>query len=108
MSKEVVFACPSCGASLSADSGASSVQCQFCGNTAAVPAALRDSAPAYKPTAYAPPAAASGFGFGFAFRRLAVFTPEPADHEFLRGHGSPVSCVNSASEMGRREQIAAG
>ena len=45
MSKQVVFPCPSCGATLSADSSSASVQCQFCGNTAAVPAALRDSVP---------------------------------------------------------------
>ena len=75
MSKQVVFACPSCGASLSADSSASSVQCQFCGSSAAVPAALRDNAassPAYAPLPYAAPAASSGLAFGGDRSRLAA------------------------------------
>lgn len=37
MPQQIVFPCPSCGASVSADEGASQVQCQFCGNTAYVP-----------------------------------------------------------------------
>ena len=58
MSNQLVFPCPSCGASLSVDSSASSVQCQFCGSSAAVPASLRRSSPSNAP--YAAPAPASG------------------------------------------------
>ena len=43
MSSQSVFACPSCGASLSANPGERSIQCQFCGSTVAVPAAMRTS-----------------------------------------------------------------
>jgi hypothetical protein len=44
MPQQVVFPCPSCGGSLSADEGATRVQCHFCGNTAPVPEALRGPA----------------------------------------------------------------
>jgi hypothetical protein len=73
MSKQVVFPCPQCGATLSVDSSAGSVQCQFCGSTAAVPAALRDSAPSipsYSP--YAAPAPTSGLAFGGDRSKLAA------------------------------------
>jgi hypothetical protein len=42
---QIVFSCPNCGASQSVDDSASSTQCQFCGNTIAVPAALRGAGP---------------------------------------------------------------
>ena len=71
MSNQVVFPCPSCGASLSADSSANSVQCQFCGSTSAVPAGLRDSAPSV--SAYGTPSgSASGLGFGGDRSKLAA------------------------------------
>jgi hypothetical protein len=41
MPQQLVFPCPSCGASLSADPSANTVQCQFCGTTSAIPPALR-------------------------------------------------------------------
>ncbi len=44
MPQQIVFPCPSCGTSLSAEEGALRVQCQFCGNTALVPEALRGPA----------------------------------------------------------------
>ena len=44
MTLPIVFPCPSCGGSLSAVEGALRVQCPFCGNTAAVPEALRGPA----------------------------------------------------------------
>lgn len=44
MPQQIVFPCPSCGASLSVDPGAGTTQCQFCGSTAVVPAALRGAA----------------------------------------------------------------
>ena len=71
MSNQVVFPCQSCGASLSADSSANSVQCQFCGSTSAVPAALRESAPSV--SAYGTPSgAASALGFGGDRSKLAA------------------------------------
>jgi len=72
MSNQVVFACPSCGASLSADPSASSVQCQFCGNTATVPASLRTSPPSFSSTpAYTIPDPISG-AFGGDRTKLAA------------------------------------
>jgi hypothetical protein len=41
MPQQLVFPCPSCGASLSANPTASTVQCQFCGTTSAIPQSLR-------------------------------------------------------------------
>jgi sugar lactone lactonase YvrE len=41
MPKLNVFACPSCGASLSVDEGAATTKCQFCGNTVIVPEEIR-------------------------------------------------------------------
>jgi len=46
MPQQVVFPCPSCGASLSVDSGAATAQCQFCGSTVRVPSELRTPAAA--------------------------------------------------------------
>jgi hypothetical protein len=45
MAKLVVFPCPTCGASMSADDSDASARCQFCGNTATVPAELRSQTP---------------------------------------------------------------
>ena len=60
MPKQVVFPCPSCGASLSVDESAAAVQCQFCGSTAMVPAALRGPAP--QPSApYTPPVSSAPY-----------------------------------------------
>jgi predicted RNA-binding Zn-ribbon protein involved in translation (DUF1610 family) len=45
MAKLRVFACPSCGASLSVDEGtAATTKCQFCGNTVIVPEEIRGAA----------------------------------------------------------------
>lgn len=49
MPKIQVFACPSCGASLSVDEGEKQVKCQFCGNTVIVPRELRPEPPS-RPT----------------------------------------------------------
>jgi hypothetical protein len=46
MPKLNVFACPSCGASLSVDGSAATTKCQFCGNTVIVPAEIRGQAAA--------------------------------------------------------------
>jgi hypothetical protein len=46
MPQPIVFPCPSCGASVSAEEGDVRAQCQSCGNTAQVPAALRGAVPA--------------------------------------------------------------
>ncbi len=46
MPKLTVLSCPSCGASLSIEQGASTAQCSFCGNTSVVPQELRGSSPA--------------------------------------------------------------
>jgi LSD1 subclass zinc finger protein len=70
MSNQMVMPCPSCGASMSVDPGASSVQCQFCGTTSAVPAELRASGraaagasnPLYQPLPYSDPAPAGNVG----------------------------------------------
>lgn len=55
MPQQIVFPCPSCGASPSADEGALRVPYQFCGNTAQVPEALRglaaETGPASRPGA---------------------------------------------------------
>jgi LSD1 subclass zinc finger protein len=50
MPKLQVLACPSCGASLSIEQGASTVQCAFCGNTSVVPQELRGPAPSARPS----------------------------------------------------------
>jgi len=61
MPQQVVFPCPSCGASVSAEQGARMTQCQFCGSTVAVPGATAGAAPqpgaSYPPSgpAFAPP-----------------------------------------------------
>ncbi len=59
MPQQIVFPCPSCGASLSADEGSARVQCQFCGNTAQVPGSMGGGAgqpfPAAQPYAAAQP-----------------------------------------------------
>lgn len=74
MPKQVVFPCPSCGASLSADESASSTQCQFCGTTAVVPAALRGAGP--QPSApyasAAPASGTAGLGYGHDRTKLAA------------------------------------
>src|SRR3990172_6181441 len=49
MAKPQVFACPSCGASLHVEGDASTLKCQFCGNTVVVPEDLRRKAPAPAP-----------------------------------------------------------
>jgi streptogramin lyase len=46
MPKLHVFACPSCGASLSVDGDAATTKCQFCGNTVIVPEEMRGKAEA--------------------------------------------------------------
>ena len=46
MPKLSVFACPSCGASLSVEESAATTTCQFCGNTIIVPEELRGHAAA--------------------------------------------------------------
>jgi hypothetical protein len=56
---QIVFPCPNCGASQSVDDSASSTQCQFCGNTIAVPAAVR-GAGQQTAAPYAPAGPASG------------------------------------------------
>jgi|GEM_PF-1295029 len=53
MPKLQVLACPSCGASLSIEQGASTALCSFCGNTSVVPEELRGSAASS--SAYNPP-----------------------------------------------------
>lgn len=45
MPSQVVFPCPNCGASQSVEEGTVSTQCQFCGNTVAVPEELRPKTP---------------------------------------------------------------
>ncbi len=45
MPKLQVLSCPSCGASLSIEQGASTATCSFCGNTSVVPESLRGSSP---------------------------------------------------------------
>ena len=59
MPQQVVFPCPSCGASLSAEAGASTAQCQFCGSTVSVPNAMRGQ-PAAASTPYGAPARNTG------------------------------------------------
>ena len=49
MPKPVVFACPSCGASLSVEEGASTTRCQFCYNTVIVPEEMRTAKPVVTP-----------------------------------------------------------
>jgi len=49
MAEPQVFACPSCGASLHVEGDASTLKCQFCGNTVVVPEDLRRKAPAPAP-----------------------------------------------------------
>ena len=57
---QIVFPCPNCGANQSVDDSATSVQCQFCGNTITVPENLRA-----KP-AQSPPPAATTQTFSFS------------------------------------------
>lgn len=49
MPKPVVFACPSCGASLSVEEGAATTRCQFCYNTVIVPEEMRTPKPSVTP-----------------------------------------------------------
>jgi hypothetical protein len=58
MPQQVVFPCPSCGASLSVEQGASIAQCQFCGSTVSVPKEMRGPAAGYSP--YAAPGLNNG------------------------------------------------
>lgn len=64
MPKLNVFACPSCGASLSVEEGAATTKCQFCGNTVIVPEALRGQ------KAEAPAAGMSGIAQGAPLKEL--------------------------------------
>jgi|SRR5579859_10546 len=59
MPQQVVFPCPSCGASLSAEAGAFTAQCQFCGSTVAVPRNVAGQAAAGT-TPYSSPGPPSG------------------------------------------------
>ncbi len=54
MPQQVVFPCPSCGATLSVDQGVTSTQCQFCGSTVAVPGAIGAAPPQPAPPAPTP------------------------------------------------------
>ena len=67
MPQQLVFPCPSCGASLSVEAGASTVQCQFCGTTAAIPKDLRGQATPSNPP-YSPP----GLNYGTDRTQLAA------------------------------------
>jgi hypothetical protein len=74
MPRQLVFPCPSCGASLSVDPGAATAQCLFCGTPVVVPAALRGAAPAPAPS-YAPPPPNSATGYAPAAPYVAPVTP---------------------------------
>ena len=67
MPQQVVFPCPSCGASLSVEAGASIAQCQFCGSTVSVPNNLRGQAAASS-TPYSSP----GLNYGTDRTKLAA------------------------------------
>jgi hypothetical protein len=60
MPSQVVFPCPNCGASQSVEEGTVSTQCQFCGNTVAVPEELRPKTPPPAPAAPATPSYSFG------------------------------------------------
>src|SRR5260221_3530337 len=55
MPSPIVFNCPECGASLTAEPGQVEVQCKFCGATVVVPQELRTQAPTMLPPAAPPP-----------------------------------------------------
>ena len=55
MPSPIVFNCPECGASLTAEPGQVEVQCKYCGATVVVPQELRTQAPTMPPPAAPPP-----------------------------------------------------
>lgn len=62
MPSQIVFPCPNCGASQSVDDTTVSTQCQFCGNTIAVPENLRPKSVPPDPAQLA----SQGYSFGAA------------------------------------------
>lgn len=89
MPKQLVFPCPSCGATLSADEGAATASCQFCGSTVTVPKTLRGEAqPGSTPQAApAPGSSAPGLDYGFdRMKYVPVMTPViPDTNRIWRG-----------------------
>lgn len=55
MPSPIVFNCPECGASLTAEPGQLEIQCKFCGSTVVVPLELRTPVPTMPPPAAPPP-----------------------------------------------------
>ena len=76
MPQQIVFPCTSCGASLSVDPGATTAQCQFCGTTVMVPAALRGAGASPTPS-YAPLPPDGAAGYDPAAPYVAPVTPYP-------------------------------
>ena len=66
MPSQIVFPCPNCGATQSVDDSTVSTQCQFCGNTIAVPENLRPKAAPPDPAQAAPLTYSFGGATGMA------------------------------------------